>query len=130
MPTSFGFFLDPACTTPIVSSVQFVQAVSSPVPDDRVVYFGSPLVNRFAVMANGGTITASLSGVAASNVTLALDESGLLSRSPGAALMLGTRVNGGPAGVIPVHVRVLDTAHVIGERDFSISTAILEEWSQ
>lgn len=130
MTTSFGFFLDPACTTPIVSSVQFVQAVSNPSPADRVIYFGSPIAGRFAVMTNGSAIVASISGAAASNVTLALSEQDLGMRSPGASLALGTRVNGGPAGVVPVHVRVLDSLHVSGERDFSVSTGSFEEWSQ
>lgn len=130
MSTSFGFFLDPACTTPIVSSVQFVQAVASPSPDDRIVYFGSPLSDRFAVMANGSDITASISGPAAANVTQALSEADLSVRLPGVPLALGVRVNGGPSGVIPIHIRALDSIHVVGERDFSIGTASFQEWSQ
>ncbi|WP_150428879.1 hypothetical protein [Dechloromonas sp. CZR5] len=130
METSFGFFLDPACTTPIVSSVQFVQAISNPSPDKRVVYFGSPLAGRFAVMADDSDITASISGPAASNVTLALSEADLGVRNPGAALPIAARVDGGPAGVVPIYIRALDSTHVSGERSFFISTAIFEEWSQ
>lgn len=43
MAISFGFFTDPALTTPIVSRPQWVQALTGPTPADKVVYFGSPL---------------------------------------------------------------------------------------
>lgn len=130
MATSFGFFLDPACTTPIVSSVQFVQAVAGPSPQDRVVYFGSPLAGRYAVMANGSDIVATISGPAAADATLALSLAGLDVNAAGASLALGVRVNGGPAGVVPVHVRVLDSVHVAGERPFAVATTTFQEWSQ
>ena len=129
MATSFGFFLDPACTTPIVSAVQFIQASSSPVPADRVVYFGSPQVGHYAVMSDGGDIMASISGLAASDVRLALVAADLASRPAGAALSLGQRVDGGMAGVLPVYLRVLDSTHLAGQRPFAISTNTFQEWS-
>jgi len=128
MATTFGFYSDPACLTPIASPLAFIQADASPTPADRVVFYGSRHANRWAVVNGGGDIVASLSGPAAANVALALSAGGLATATPGASLVIGTQVDGGPAGVVPVHIRVLDTTHVVGQRAFAISTNTVEEW--
>lgn len=128
MATTFGFYSDPACLTPIASSLAFVQADAAPTPADRVVYFGSRHANRWAIVNGGGNIVASLSGPAAANVALALSAGGLAAATPGASLVIGTQVDGGPAGVVPVHIRVLDTTSVVGQRPFAITTNTVEEW--
>lgn len=122
---AFGFYLDPAGTTPIVSPPQFVQAVSSPVAADKVIYFGTPGAGHWLAAVGGGNIVASLSGPGAANIALALSAAGLASATPGAALSLGAQVE----GLIPLHVRALDTTHVAGNRAFTVTTNTVEEWA-
>lgn len=122
---AIGMFLDPAGTTPIVSALQFVQAVSAPTPADRVIYFGASGSGHYLLAEGGGDIVISVSGAAAGNVAMALDAAGLAAATPGAALVVGERVD----GIIPIHLRALDTTHASGQRGFVLTTNTLEEWA-
>lgn len=128
MALTFGFYLDSACTTPIVSTVQFVQAITAPTPLDKCIYFGSPKAGRYAKPAGGGQIVVALSGPAAGDMALALSSAGLAPAVPGASLELGLQVDGGPDGVVPLFVRALDSSGVSGQRPFALMTNTLEEW--
>lgn len=138
MALTFGFFLDAALTTPIASAPQFVQAVTSPTPADKVVYFGSPTAGRVAKReSNPGTdpilVSASDSssgtGSPASDVKLALTAGGLASATGGAALNIGTTVEGGAVNAVPIHIRVTDSTHVAAlNTDLSIVASTIAEF--
>lgn len=129
MATSFGFFLDPGLTTPVLSALQFVQTAVAPSPADTVVYFGSRAAASNCVPAGGGNIVVSIAGPGAANMRLALSSAGLAAATPGASLALGSTVASGTAGAIAVHLRALDTSGTTGARAVSFSTNSLEEWA-
>lgn len=120
MAVSFGFFSDPALTTPLLSRLQFLQAVSSPSPQDNMVYFGSPLSGHFCqANSNPGVDPVAVSivdatpgvGTPVTDVKLALSSGGLTGATGGAALSLPARIDGGIDGAVEIHIRVLDSTH-------------------
>lgn len=136
---TFGFYLDPALTTPVAARPQFVQAASSPVAEDKVVYFGSPNAGRIAKAASDPGVdaiavsivdSASGAGSPAGDVRLALSAGGLATATPSAPLSLGVDVAGGVAEAVPVYLRVLDSTHTLGRHtDLSISCNLIAEFA-
>jgi len=138
MATTFGFFTDPALTTPLVSRLQFVQAVTSPSPADNAVYFGSNHPGRYC-QANSDPgvdpVVVSIvdatpgAGVPVTDVKLALTSGGLDGATGGTALALPETVNSGIDGAVAVHIRVLDSTHVSAvDIGLSLSTNALVEF--
>jgi hypothetical protein len=133
MALTFGFFLDPALTTPVTSPLQFVQSKTSPVAADKVVYFGSLNEARAchtAVSPGDNPITIGVTIAGAGNVYLATSAAGLDTATAGAALEIGNTVAGGIANAIAIHVRVLDVAHVVGRRAVTFSTVSISEHTE
>ncbi len=139
MALSFGFYLDPALTTRIISRPQFVQALTAPTPSDKVIYFGSPLAGhlaRAAVSPGVAPIVVSLTDSApgtapgATAVKLALSAAGLASAVAGAALNLPAEVAGGPAGAVAIHLRVQQGGLASGVyNDLGLTTNSIGEWA-
>ncbi|MDR1995158.1 hypothetical protein [Azonexus sp.] len=123
-----GFYLDPALTTPIVSTLQIVQQLGAS-PALRVIYFGLPSARRWVERTGGGEIRMEITGDAAGDIVAALAPEGLNSAVPGVPLSLGERVDGGPAGVRQVWLRINDSTGTPGERSFSVTVPALAEWS-
>lgn len=135
MAFSFGFYLDPALTTPATQRLAFVQADSAPVASDKVIWFGSPdaAVTCQAASAPGvdpvviaiqdaGSGAGSPSG----DVRLALTAPGLDSAMGGAALSLPAILAGGIDHAIAIHLRVIDSTHLAGvNSDISLLTCPL-----
>lgn len=124
--TTFAFFLDAAGTTPVVSPLAFHQASISPTPEDRVVYFGSPVPGRYARPSATASIVVSITGPAADVIALATSAGGLATAVPGAALDLGAEVDGWP--LTPIHIRALDDSGVVAQTAFELTTGEIEEW--
>jgi hypothetical protein len=139
MAVSFGFFSDPALTTQISARLQFVQASSSPSPEDKVVYFGSPVAGRFCqANSDPGVDPIVLSivdatpgaGIPVTDVKLALSSGGLSGATGGAPLNLPDTVYSGIAGAVPVYIRVLDSTHVSAlDAGLSITANMLAEFA-
>lgn len=132
MALSFGFFIDPALTTRLTSSLQFIQDKTSPAAEDKVVYFGSSRVDRVcrdsaAPLVDAIVLSAVVTG--AGNVFMATSSAGLDTAVAGAALDLGVEVAGGVDNAIPVHLRVLDVSHAVGQRAVAFSTNTLSEYA-
>ena len=139
MALTFGFYSDAALTTPLAARLPFVQAVSTPVAVDRVIYFGSPLTGRVCKAvsdpgvdpvvisitdANAGT------GSPATDVKLALTSGGLSTATGGASLSLPATIDGGVAGAKAIYIRVLDSTHVGAvNNDLGLLTNALEEYA-
>jgi hypothetical protein len=139
MALTFGFFSDPALTTPISARLQFVQDAIAPQPLDKVVYFGSRLSGRVCkASANPGVDPVVLSVVDAASgagspvgdVRLALSSGGLASAVGGQALNLPAVIAGGQACAVAVHVRVLDSTGASGIHvDLTLQTGALKEYA-
>lgn len=123
MAITFGFFSDAALTTPIVAPLQFKQRDAAPVPEDKIVYFGSPTPNRVAMAeSNPGSdlIVVSVddtgvgTGSPSGDVKLALSAGGLDTAVGGAALNLPSSVLSGAANAVAVHIRLTDSTHSFG----------------
>lgn len=112
MPTTFGFFSDASLKTPVRSALFFTQDRTSPVAQDRVVYFGSPLAGRSCQKVGGVIVSAT--GGAASDIKLAASAAGLAGAVGGAPLSLGAVVLGGVANARAIHIRALDSTHAPG----------------
>lgn len=138
MALSFGFFSDPALTTPFAGRLSFFQDAQAPVGDDKVIYLGSPdpvKVLRAASDPGVDPITLTVadsaagSGSPAGDVRLALSAGELASATGGAALSLGVQINGGAANAVAIHVRVLDSTGVSAlNQDLSLLTNNLREF--
>lgn len=129
--TSFGFFADAALTTPIVSAVQFIQAISSPVAVDKKVYFGSRNAARVCRATSGPgvvQVAIALAGAHASDIKLALSSAGLATAIGGASLPLGLEILGGQANALVVHIRALDNLHSAGAFPVDVTTNDLSEF--
>ena len=132
MAYTFGFFSDPALTTRISQRLAFVQADAMPVPDDKIVWFGSPNATVICKAAASPGVTPIMvavddaggsSGSPAANVKLALSSASLATATGGAALALPAVINGGQIGAIAIHIRVTDSTHVPGvNNDLSLLT--------
>lgn len=137
MAISWGFFADPALTTPVLGSLSFVQNVAAPTAQDAVVYFGSPIAGRRlrdAAMPLSAQLTLIVAdanvpgGSPAADVKLATSAAGLATAVGGAPLSLGTSLLSGLDAVVAVHIRVLDSTHVVGRRDdLSVVLSAAEE---
>lgn len=138
MAITYGFFLDPALTTPIVSRLQFVHGVTGPAAVDKRIYFGSPIPGRLARATSAPGIdpitvgivdAAPGTGLPASTVRLALSAAGLESATPGAALALPVEVAGGPGNAVPIYLRVLQSGQPAGVSiDLSIAVSSVSEY--
>ncbi len=133
----FGFFSDAALTTPISSALVFNQVAGASVPDDKVVYYGGTTGYQVKAKSNPGVdqITISVvdansgTGSPAADVKLALTAGGLPGATGGAALNLGTTINGGAANAVAVHIRVTDSTAVTGiNTDLSLTTNALYQY--
>ena len=139
MALSFGFFSDPALTTPISARLQLIQDASAPVAADKVVYFGSRLAGRVCKAGSNPGVdpvvlsvvdSASGGGSPAGDVRLALSSGGLASAGGGQPLNLPAVVAGGQAGAVAVYVRVLDSTGASGIHvDLSLLTGVLKEYA-
>lgn len=139
MALSFGFFSDAALTTPIMARLPFVQTVADPVGVDRVIHFGSPRAGQICQAASApgvdpveiGIVDASSgNGSPAGDVRLALSSGGLDTATGGAPLELPATIQGGVAGAVAIHIRVLDSTHASGvHNDLSLTTNLLREAS-
>ena len=139
MALSFGFFSDPALTTPISVRLQFVQDASAPVAADKVVYFGSRLAGRVCKAGSNPGVdpvvlsvvdAASGAGSPAADVRLALSSGALTAAVGGQALNLPPVINGGQAGAVAVYVRVLDSTGAPGiHLDLSLQTGVVKEFA-
>ena len=139
MAIYFGFHSDAALTTPVSARLTFAQTVADPVAADRVIWFGSPLSGRICQAASDpgvdlvtiGVIDAnSGSGSPAGDVRLALTSGGLDTAIDGAPLDLPETINGGAAGAVAIHIRVLDSTHAGGvHNDLSLASNTLRETS-
>jgi len=137
MALSFGFYADPALTTRLGSRLAFVQDHLAPAAADKVIYFGSPLPGKtcransspgVAAITVSPTDAAPAAGLPASTLRLALSAAGLASATPGASLALPATVLSGVANAIPIHMRVLDSLHVVGVyNDLGLTTNQLIE---
>lgn len=135
MAFSFGFFSDRALTTPLHTSLVFVQSDSAPTPEDKVIFFGSldASASVMAVSSPGvAPITVSVidtalgAGSPSSDVKLALSSGGLAAAVGGAALSLPATIAGGVSNAIPIYIRVTDTTHAAGVKaDLSLTTNLL-----
>lgn len=112
---AFAFYTDAALTTLLSSALVFVQDISIPAPQDRVIWLGSPDTSKtlFDAVDPGGTaITVSVSdsalsgGMPASAVKLAASAGDLETAIGGAYLAVGVSISGGVAGAKEIHVRV------------------------
>lgn len=133
----FGFFSDAALTTQINTALVFNQVAGSSTPDDKVVYYGGPTGYQVKAQSDPGVdqITVSVvdaaggSGSPASDVKLALTSGGLAGATGGAALNLGTVINGGAANAVPVHIRVTDSTGMTGlNTDLGLTTNALYQY--
>lgn len=139
MALSFGFFSDPALTTPINARLQFIQDAIAPQPLDKVIYFGSRLSGRVCKAASNPGVdpvvlsvvdAASGAGSPAGDVRLALSSSGLASALGGQPLNLPAVIAGGQAGAVAVHLRVLDSTGASGIHvDLALQTGVLKEYA-
>lgn len=139
MALSFGFFSDPALTTPINARLQFIQDAISPQPADKVIYFGSRLSGRVCKAAGNPGVdpvvlsvvdAASGAGSPAGDVRLALSSDALATAVGGAPLNLPAVIYGGQNGAVAVHVRVIDSTGVSGYHiDLALQTGLLEEYA-
>lgn len=137
MALSFGFYSDPALTTPVASRLTFAQAVADPVAVDRAIWFGSPLSGRICQAASDpGTDPVTITIVDANSgagsqpedVRLALTSGDLDTATGGAPLALPATINGGVTGAVAVFIRVLDSTHASGvHNDLSLVTNTLRE---
>lgn len=133
----FGFFADAALTTPISAPLVFNQVAGASSPDDKVVYYGGAAGHQVKAKSDPGVdqITVSVvdassgSGSPAADVKLALTSGGLAGATGGAALNLGTVINGGVANAVPVHIRVTDSTATPGlNTDLSLTTNALYQF--
>lgn len=132
MAFTFGFYLDPALTTPVNQRLSFVQADAAPVPAEKVVWFGSPDVSVSCASVSGPGIAPMMvsvvdstlgSGSPASDVKLALSAAELSAAIGGTALSLPSALFGGVENAIEIHIRVTDSTHAAGVRnDLSLTT--------
>lgn len=132
MALSFGFFIDPALTTRLTSSLQFIQDKVSPAAENKVIYFGSSRADRVCRDSAAplvGSIVLSVAVTGAGNVFMAVSSAGLDTATAGAVLDLGVEVAGGVDNAIAVHLRVLDVSHAVGQRAVVFSTNPLSEYA-
>lgn len=137
MAFHFGFFSDAALTTPISAPLLFNQVAGASVPDDKVVYYGGTTGYQVKAKSDPGVdqITVSVvdaaggSGSPAADVKLALTAGGLPGATGGAALNLGTVINGGAGNAVAVYIRVTDSTAVTGlNTDLSLTTNALYQY--
>lgn len=139
MALTFGFFSDPALTTPINARLQFIQDAISPQPADKVIYFGSRLSGRVCKAAGNPGVdpvvlsvvdAASGAGSPAGDVRLALSSDALATAVGGAPLNLPSVIDGGRAGAVAVYIRVLDSTGALGIHiDLSLQTGVVKEFA-
>lgn len=118
----FGFYSDPAMTTPLtLLSLLSLFDGSSGEAVTGVVYFGNPASGKLLLPAEDAAIeisvtdSASGTGLPASAVKLALTEAGLASATPGAALSLGASRTSGAGNQVEVWVAVDTGAAPVGD---------------
>ncbi|MFZ2269037.1 MAG: hypothetical protein WAV95_15790 [Azonexus sp.] len=126
---SFGFFSDPALTTPVAQKLHVVLAD----PDytgSVSVYFGSPVAGRVArAMSAPGVSDIQISSevVDGLDVRLALSATAF----PGASgtLALGPEMAGGVGNAVEIHVRVVNPAGAgPSMADISLQAVAMGEW--
>lgn len=131
----FGFFADPAMTTPIttLSLVSLFDGTAS-TPVAEVVYFGNPTAGSSISPESGAAILVSVtdaasgSGLPASAVKLASSEAGLASATGGAALSLGASLTSGAGNQVAVWIEIDAGAAAVGDyTDLGLTTNSLVE---
>ena len=134
MSTTWNFYADAGLTTLATGGATIASGAG---PTDRIIYFGSPESGKTLEAASApGTDpiqisiadAASGSGAPSTAIALALSSAGLASATPGAALTVGTTLNSGTGGAIPIYVRTLQGALTVGTyTDLSLETNALVE---
>lgn len=134
MATTWGFYSDPGLTSLVSSGATLVDGAGA---IDRLVYFGSPAPGKTLQAASlPGTDAIEVSpadadalgGAAVTNIKLALSVGGLDAAVAGAALSIGTTLESGPGGAVPIYVRTLQGSLVVGiYDDLSLTTNGLVE---
>ncbi|MET0047468.1 MAG: hypothetical protein ABW066_06775 [Sedimenticola sp.] len=133
MSASQGFYTDAALTSVLSANLQAEQQSdgSSGMQKFRL-YIGNPDSGlKIETTTNPGVDQVSLtvedvlpaSGHEATEVVLALSELGLASATPGAALDLGTVINGGVGNAVEVWIGVTDATGTIGQ-DLSLTVEL------
>lgn len=122
--TTFAFYTDAALTIPLAGNIVAAQnADGSTPPIVTALYFGSTNATRRAqANSNPGVdnLSATIvdaapgSGHAATEIKLASTQGGLAGATPGAALSLGTTVNGGTENAKPIWIEIDDATGTIG----------------
>lgn len=130
----FGFFADPALTTPLTSlAMTTVLDGASVLPAPAVVYFGSTEAGRSLTNYGGGEITVSAvdaapaSGLPTSAVLLSLSEAGLATATAGEPLEIGELLTSGPENCVAVWVAVDASAAVGTYTDLALVTSQVVE---
>lgn len=122
MSSSFAWWADAGMTVPL-ARLNFVRD-TTPSAVDAVAWFGSPVAGQTLRRQSAPGVdplqveavdAASGSGVAVSNIRLALSSAGLSSATPGAALNMPATINAGTA--IAVYVRVDSSIATVGNYD-------------
>lgn len=143
MSTTWDFYADAGLTTLATGGATIASGAG---PTDRIIYFGSPVPGPSVEFPDAGnTLQAasapgtdpiqvsvvdaeSGSGAASTAIAMALSSAALASATPGAALTVGTTLNSGPAGAIPIYVRTTQGALTVGAySDLSLETNAVVE---
>jgi hypothetical protein len=136
MSTTWQFYADAGLTVPVANQPVAQSSLGGAV--DLLIYFGSTATGTtMQTSVNPGTdpiqITPTDSDgggvqLAATAFKLALSAVGLDSATAGAALSVGTTLNSGTAGAVPVYVRVDTGTSTLGTyTDLSlVTTAVIE----
>lgn len=134
MSTTWDFYADAGLTTPAAGGATIASAAG---PTDRIVYFGSSESGKTLQAASApGTDPIQISvvdaesgsGAASTAIALALSSAGLASATPGTSLAVGTTLNSGPAGAVPIYVRTTQGALTVGTySDLSLETNAVVE---
>lgn len=129
-------FTDAALTTAFNDSTPLSIEASSGNSADSVVYVGLTDTGRkIQAQSDPGVdpITVTIadssagSGVATTDIKLATSSAGLDSATAGAALSLGTAINGGAANRAEVHIRWTNDSQVGTSTEISLTLVALEE---
>lgn len=130
----FGFYADPALTTPLTSlSLTTMIDGATVIPSPAVAYFGSTDAGRALENYGGGQITVSAvdasagAGLPANAVLLALTEAGLATATGGEALEIGASLTSGAANCVAVWVAVDASAGIGTYTDLSLTTSQVVE---
>lgn len=123
----FGFFSDPALTTP-ARELFVVQPMEGLAPVDTVVYFGSHEADPPAAGPSGPlafTVVASADGAPVTDISLARTQAELDTAAHGASLVVSGPIQAGLDTAIAIWIRVADQGGDVGiKRNLSIRVEV------